>query len=232
MKRSLIHTMLILMVASTLGSAGTVLAVPSGSAGPASSGDAVWAWNENAGDAALAACIAPTGNPLHESRMYAMMHVAIHDALNAIHRRSQPYAFHGHASRRASTDAAVATAARDVLVPVLGEIPAPFPHECIDAGDRGRGSRLRGRARRDPGRAGQEEGRQRGSEGCRGHPRASSERRLGHAVAGLRLSAGHRPGEYRFTPGHTVRVRTGVGEGDTFVLDDSSQFRAAMRPTT
>ena len=35
---------------------------------------------------------------LHESRMMAMMHVAIHDALNAIDRRYEPYAFDGHAS--------------------------------------------------------------------------------------------------------------------------------------
>src|SRR5262245_59445373 len=39
--------------------------------------DAVTDWNANAGKAALAACIAPIDNPLHESRMYAMMHVAI-----------------------------------------------------------------------------------------------------------------------------------------------------------
>ena len=38
--------------------------------------DAVIAWNENAGEAAVAACISPADNPLHESRMYAMMHIA------------------------------------------------------------------------------------------------------------------------------------------------------------
>jgi hypothetical protein len=58
----------------------------------ATSGDAVITWNNNAGEAALGACLAPTNNPLHESRMYAMMHIAIHDALNAIDRRSRPYA--------------------------------------------------------------------------------------------------------------------------------------------
>jgi hypothetical protein len=31
-------------------------------------------------------------DPLHEGRMYAVMHIAVHDALNAIDRRSQPYA--------------------------------------------------------------------------------------------------------------------------------------------
>src|SRR3954447_19044892 len=56
-------------------------------------GDAVTAWNANAGVAATAACIAPLNDPFHESRIYAMMHVAIHDALNAIDRRSRPYTF-------------------------------------------------------------------------------------------------------------------------------------------
>ena len=38
----------------------------------AAAGDAVLTWNENAGEAATAACIAPLANPLHESRMYAI----------------------------------------------------------------------------------------------------------------------------------------------------------------
>ena len=54
------------------------------------SADAVTDWNANAGVAATAACIAPLDNPLHESRIYAMMHIAIHDALNAIDRQSRP----------------------------------------------------------------------------------------------------------------------------------------------
>ena len=55
-------------------------------AAPAGS-DAVSAWNAHAGVAATNACIAPLDDPFHESRMYAMMHLAIHDALNAIDRR-------------------------------------------------------------------------------------------------------------------------------------------------
>jgi hypothetical protein len=89
------------------------------------SGNAVIRWNANAGDAALAACLAPTDNALHESRMYAMMHLAIHDALNAIKPRSRPYAFRGHAPH-ASPDAAVASAARTTLVNTLAELTPPF----------------------------------------------------------------------------------------------------------
>ncbi|MEO5902344.1 MAG: vanadium-dependent haloperoxidase, partial [Ilumatobacteraceae bacterium] len=81
-------------------------------------GDAVLAWNEIAADAML-----PIGiDPMHESRVYAMEQIAVHDALNAIRRRSQPYAFDGRA-RGASPEAAVAAAARDVLVPVLQQLP-------------------------------------------------------------------------------------------------------------
>jgi len=87
-------------------------------------GDAITAWNAHAGVAATNACIAPLDDPFHESRMYAMMHLAIHDALNAIDRQYQPYAFDKRVESGASPDAAVAAAARDVLVPLLG---SPFP---------------------------------------------------------------------------------------------------------
>jgi hypothetical protein len=67
--------------------------------------------------------------------MYAMMHVAIHDALNAIDRRSRPYTFDMQVSPGASPDAAVAAAARDVLVPLIGQLPLELlSQSCIDAG--------------------------------------------------------------------------------------------------
>jgi hypothetical protein len=98
-------------------------------------GDAVTVWNANAGVAATEACLAPLNNPLHESRIYAMMHVAIHDALNAIDRRSRPYAFDVHAEASASPDAAVAAAARDVLVSLIAHLPLELHTQaCIDAG--------------------------------------------------------------------------------------------------
>ncbi len=101
----------------------------------AADGDAVTIWNANAGVAATAACLAPLNNPLHESRIYAMMHVAIHDALNAIDRRSRPYAFDVQAEAGASPDAAVAAAARDVLVPLIAQLPLEVSTQaCNDAG--------------------------------------------------------------------------------------------------
>jgi hypothetical protein len=97
--------------------------------------DAVLMWNENAGEAATAACIAPLDNPLHESRMYAMTHIAIHDALNAIDRRSKPYAYRATADAGTSPDAAVAAASRTVLVTLIGQLPLELHSQaCIDAG--------------------------------------------------------------------------------------------------
>src|SRR5262245_33659018 len=46
----------------------------------------------------------------------AMAHLAMHDALNAIERRYEPYAYDAEAPRGASPEAAVATAAHDVLI--------------------------------------------------------------------------------------------------------------------
>src|SRR6478609_380192 len=98
----------------------------------ATSGDAVLTWNANAGLAATKACIAPLDNPLHEARMYAMVHIAIHDALNAIDRKYQPYAFDKKADPGTSPDASAAAAARDVLDKAVSELPLELvKKDCI-----------------------------------------------------------------------------------------------------
>jgi VCPO second helical-bundle domain len=97
-------------------------------------GNAVIVWNANAGEAAKKACIAPLDDPFHESRIYAMMHVAIHDALNAIDRKFQPYAFDKKADPGTSPEAAVAAAAHDVLVPLITNLPDLVKKQCIEAG--------------------------------------------------------------------------------------------------
>src|SRR5690606_12022935 len=89
--------------------------------------DAVTDWNANAAKPASEGC----NLALHESRMYAMMHLAIHDALNAIDRLFEPYTLNLPATPGASVAAAVATAARDVLVPVLGQLPPELFEACI-----------------------------------------------------------------------------------------------------
>jgi PAP2 superfamily len=74
--------------------------------------DAVTEWNEIATSAAAA--VGLTG-PRH-TRIFAMSHAAIQDALNAIDRRYTPYALDMQADPNASPEAAVAAAAYDVLV--------------------------------------------------------------------------------------------------------------------
>ena len=184
----------------------------------------VTAWNANAGEAARAACIAPVDNPLSESRMYAMTHVAIHDALNAIDRRSEPYAYDGRA-RRASPDAAVSAAARDVMVSVLGQLQAPFPQSCIDAGVARVESDYAAALRAIP-------------DGRRKDRGVAVGRAAAAAVLALRsgdgadttlldvgFEQGSAPGEWIFTPGFPFAFAPGWADVTPFVLEDATQFR-------
>jgi hypothetical protein len=188
--------------------------------------DAVSAWNANAGDAAIAACLAPANNPLHESRLYAAMHLAVHDAVNAIDRRSRPYAF---ATRRllpgASLDAAVAAAARDALVPLLQQLPAPFS-DCAPAAV-----------------ASVETDYATALAAIADGPAKNQGIQLGRAAAATILAIrtgdgadtplfdtaypqGTAPGGYRFTPGFSFAFAPGWADVRPFALRDSAQFRA------
>lgn len=187
--------------------------------------DPVTDWNANAGKAAVAACISPANDPLHESRLYAMMHVAVHDALNAIDRRSRPYAFTARADSEASPEAAVAQAARDVLVAVIGQVGFPFPPECAQAGiasvEADYANVLAGIPSGSARTAGLEVGRQAAA-----------------AILSLRAADGSdtplivpsypqgtAPGEYRFTHGVEFVFAPGWGDVTPFVLRHSAQFR-------
>jgi hypothetical protein len=202
-----------------------VAAAAPASANAHSRPNAVTAWSAHAGNAALAACIAPVDNPLHESRMYAMTHVAIHDALNAIDRRARPYAYDAHVRRGASPDAAVAAAARDVLVAVLGQLPAPFPQACIDAGV-----------------ASVESDYVAALDAIPNGPRKERGLAVGHAAAAAVLALrasdgadttlldfgfpqGSAPGEWIFTPDRPFAFAPGWAHVTSFVLSDATQFR-------
>ncbi len=87
-------------------------------------------WNAVLGDAAIAACLAPTANPLAEARLYAMTHIAIHDALNAIDPRFASYSADLFSPPRTSVDAAVAAAARTVSVSVFSELRDSITTPC------------------------------------------------------------------------------------------------------
>src|SRR5262245_5329366 len=64
---------------------------------------------------------APTGgqNAIVLTRTLAMVHAAIHDALNTIDPRFERYAFEGEVVPNAVPEAAVAAAVHDVLVAVI-----------------------------------------------------------------------------------------------------------------
>ena len=190
-----------------------------------SSANAVVAWNANAGEAAIAACFIGGYGP-QEARMYGMAHVAIHDALNAIDRRALPYAVSLGAAPGASPDAAVAAAARDVLVPVLGSFSFFLPADCINAGI-----------------ASVEADYATALGAIADGPPKTQGIALGQAAAAailaLRASDGYdtelvdpdyqegtAPGEYRYTPGTPFAFAPHLGEDLTpFVLKDGSQFR-------
>ena len=207
--------------------AALALAAPAASAHhPRSDAVAVAVWNANAGKAAVAARISPVGPSPAEARIYAMTHIAIHDALNAIDRRSRPYAYHGRARRHASLDAAVATAARDVLVRTLGqrvwlgpEVRADAAVASVEADYVAALDAIRdGRAKT------------RGVAVGRAAAKAILALRATDDVDELLVGdpdyeEGTEPGEYRFTPGTPFAFGPRFGELEPFVLRDGSQFR-------
>lgn len=191
----------------------------------AGSGDAVIAWNDNAGMAAIAACLSPLNNPLHESRMYAMMHVAIHYALNAIDRRAHPYAMDIHVPG-ASPSAAVAAAARGVLIPLLEELPLPFSDCVVNA----------------KAVEGVETDYATAVDAIPNGPAKTLGLAVGRAASAVILAVraadgsdtplfdtaypqGTLPGEYRFTPGFDFALAPGWADVTPFVLKNSAQFR-------
>ena len=80
--------------------------------------DVVLDWN------AVAEAVAPRfGGPQQQSRVQAMVQIAVHDALNAIEPRYARYTGLGLADPDASPDAAVAAASRETLLALLAPLP-------------------------------------------------------------------------------------------------------------
>jgi hypothetical protein len=77
--------------------------------------DEVVRWNRIATDAAAAA----QTDPLTESRIFSILHVAIHDAVNAIDQRYAPYRLKTSSMPNASIDAAITEAAHATLAALL-----------------------------------------------------------------------------------------------------------------
>jgi hypothetical protein len=83
--------------------------------------DDVVAWNAHT----LNALGVSGQNPLVQTRSLAMVHAAIHDALNAIESRYEPHAFSACAAPWTSPEAAIATAAHRVLLGVIPNFGTP-----------------------------------------------------------------------------------------------------------
>jgi hypothetical protein len=185
--------------------------------------DAVVDWNANAAKAALAACIAPGNDPLHEARLYAMVHVAIHDALNAIDRRSRPYVYNVQGNAGASKEAAIAAAARNVLVPVINQLPVP--PACPPAGVASVQADYTAAINGIPNGVAKTQGIQIGEAAAA----AIVALRAGDGSNELLLDPdypqGTEPGEFRFPPGTDVAFGTNWGTVTPFILQHASQFR-------
>ena len=189
--------------------------------------DAVVQWNETALRAAFAAgldndlgCV----DPLHESRMLAMMHVAVHDALNAIVRRSRPYAFDAPAPGGASPDAAVAAAAHDVLVATFPALPPELgltPDAAVAMVEAGYGGCTCG----DPSRTGQDPGDPDWSVRRRSHPQAEDRRWSERDVPGFRLRPWTQSRRLPADSRPLVRCRANLGRGDALRSELQPQYR-------
>jgi hypothetical protein len=193
--------------------------------GPGAGPNAVTAWNANAGEASVAACFIGGYGP-QEARMYAMMHVAIHDALNAIDLRSRPYAASLRAAPGASPDAAIATASRDVLVPVLGSFSFFLPANCISAGVASVEADYSAALAAIPNGTAKTRGVALGHAAAAAILALRSEDGFDTPTVDPNYQEGMAPGEYRYTPGFPFAFAPHLGEDLTpFVLKDGSQFR-------
>jgi PAP2 superfamily len=192
---------------------------------PAAGANAVIAWNANASDATIAACILGGYGP-QEARMYAMMHVAIHDALNGIDRRSRPYAASLTAAPGASPEAAVAAAARDVLVAVLGSFSFFLPANCVNAGIASVEDDYSAALGAIPNGTAKTRGVALGRAAAAAILALRSADGFDTPTVDPNYQEGSAPGEYRYTPGTPFAFAPHLAEDLTpFVLKDASQFR-------
>lgn len=174
--------------------------------------DDVTKWNLVATNAALAAGQSP---PV-QTRTYAILHVAIHDALNAIERHSGPYVLEMRAVPGASTTAAVAAAARDTLIALIPSQAESFEKTYSEA------------------LAGVSDGGARASGVAIGRAAAAlilSRRSADGSNYTADWSPGFAPGQYRQTPpANAPPIVPYWGKVTPFALRNSWQFRVDPPP--
>ena len=182
-------------------------------------------WNAVAGAAARAGCLAPVNDPLHEARMYAITHVAVHDALNAIDRRFESYAYDAVASTGASAEAAVAAASHDALAAVLAELPAElFPPACGEAGTAVVDAAYADALAAIPDGQAKADGIATGEAAAAASLANRADDHANDAPLIDTTPRGGPPGEYEFTPGTPFAFAPKWGEVTPFTSSTSSQF--------
>jgi hypothetical protein len=178
----------------------------------ATSADEVIRWNQIATDATTAA----KADPLTESRVFAILHVAIHDAVDAIEPRYEPYKLKKSAVPGVSIEAAVATAAHDTLVVVFPAAKSTFDTAMEEA--------LRIVPDNSQKAAGLEIGRM-----CA--KTILEARENDGANRTVQYTPGTKPGEYYPTPpDFTPAFCPHWGNITPFALKSSAQFRPAEPP--
>jgi hypothetical protein len=187
--------------------------------------DAVIRWSEATAEATLLSGITPYLNPLHETRLLAMVHIAIHDALNAIERRSRPYALEIGRWPDASPDAAVAAAARDVLVPAIMALPAELEPDVEAAV-----AHVEATAAAELAAVPEGPAKQRGVFIGEAAAAVINAARVADGAEDVYLDTsypeGTEPGKFRFVEGAPFAAAPRWGEVTPFVMRSGSQFRS------
>lgn len=177
--------------------------------------NAVVHWNSVA-DAALSP--SQGTNPMAHSRILAILHASIHDAVNAIDRRYESYTPGLASAPKAHADAAVAAAAREVLVRLVPDqaalVEAAYTSALAGIGDGA--SKTAGIA------VGQ------------AAASATLNRRQndGSASAGFAYVPGTAPGEYQFTPPFNFAAQPGWGNVTPFVIELKDHALEGPQPLT
>jgi hypothetical protein len=183
----------------------------------------VMKWNEAATIAVAQMGSGPDAlPPMIESRIYAMVNLAMHDALNSIEGVYQRYAFLGSREKNASPDAAVAQAAHDVIVAQLPPQKTYADNLLAESL-----ASVQGTGPRD-----------KGIELGKKVALAILDKRAndGSDIAQFPLAGGIEPGEYRATfpfdgpPFNGLIALPGWGKVTPFGLTKGSQFRAVPPP--
>jgi hypothetical protein len=200
------------VIGTTWGRTGVVAAFLLFTSGLPARADEVLRWNRLATDVSAAA----QTDPLTESRAFAILHCAVHDALNAIEPRYETMTAPVPAPRGADPAAAVAGAAHDTLVALFPAARARFDaalKESLDA--------IADGAARSEGVA---VGRQAAARvlAMRGNDGASLK---------VPYEPGRAAGAYRPTPpDFTPAFMTHWGQVAPFTLRSAAQFRPAPPP--